>query len=223
MADLKKRLDPRTLPAPMADGLMRAITAAAARQLDEPDFRLVMAEFINRVPAASLPALVRELSLEDLVEPGMREDVVRGLLKQSVALHLGKGTVAGVRAVLALLGVSVRWVQWFDMQPKGRPGTHKVTAFPSGSVFDAGDTPLSPRVAALVRRAISNYKRKSQEIELWQGLTNKGAVYCGALAQSSRQVRINALRLGDMSGGAAVFAGVFHTNFKQIFISAKGR
>ncbi|WP_190323211.1 phage tail protein I [Candidatus Tokpelaia sp.] len=222
LTGLKTRLDPKTLPPVVANGLTAALTKAAARQLDEPDFRLVMAEFIDTAPSASLPALVRELSLEDLIEPGMREDIVRGLLKRTVELHAAKGTVAGVRAVLALLGAKADWQQWYLQSPKGEPGTHKVVVFPESAVFNNGDPILSPRTAALVRRAISNYKRKSQDITIYQGLTNKGAVYPACVAASSRKIAIYAPQLGNQTYQMPYFSGAWTAAIRRIRINMKG-
>ena len=126
MADLiKTRLDPKTLPPAVRDAFNVPLMEASAALLDDADFRLLLAEFIDTAPAASLPALTRELSLEDLIEPGLTEDVQRRLLKRWYEIHEAKGTLYGIRLVLSLLGMQVRWTQWYEREPKGQPGTHR--------------------------------------------------------------------------------------------------
>jgi len=126
---VKPRLDPKTLPSAARDDFTVPLMEAAAAMLDAVDFRLVLAEFIDTAPAASLPALTRELSLEDLIEPGMSESVQRHLLKRWYEIHEAKGTLYGIRLVLSLLGMKTRWTQWYEQTPKANPAPIRRSSF----------------------------------------------------------------------------------------------
>lgn len=219
---IRTRLDPATLPPSIRDGFTIAIMQSAARMLGEADFRRVQAELIDTVPAASLPALVRELSLEDIIEPGMAEHVVRRLLKRFYELHAKKGYIDGVRLVLSLLGAKCEWTQWFEQSPKGRPGTHRVVVFPEEAIFDAQDPLLDPRVQQLVRRAISNYKRKSQLIVLYAGLTHKSTIHPALAMQRSKRIRINGPRLENQSWHIRSYSGGGFYAIRRCRLNAKG-
>jgi len=216
------RLNPATLPRVVKTPLVQALADAAARHLDEPDFRLVMAELIDTAPTVSLPALVRELSLEDIIEPGMAEPVIRRLLKRFYELHAKKGYIDGVRLVLALLGAKCGWTQWFEQSPKGAPGTHRVIVYPQEAVFDAQDELLDLRTQSLVRRAISNYKRESQFIGLYLGLSHQATVRPAFVTQQSKCIRVNGPRLDDRFYTIPSRAGGGFYAVRRCRINAKG-
>lgn len=218
----KPRLDPKTLPPAVHDAFNVPLMEASAALLDDVDFRLVLAEFIDTAPAASLPALTRELSLEDLIEPGLTEDVQRRLLKRWYELHEAKGTLYGIRLVLSLLGMQVRWTQWYEKEPMGQPGTHRAVVFPQEAIFDAQDILLDPRMQKIARRAIENYARKSQFVELFVGLSNQNTIHPVVVSQRSRKIRINGPQLGDQKHIIPTFAGGGAYAFKRIRIAAKG-
>lgn len=223
MADkLKIRLDPATLPPSVRDSFTVALMQAAGKMLDEADLRRVLAELVDTAPAVSLPALVRELSLEDIIEPGMAEHVIRRLLKRFYELHAKKGYIDGVRLVLSLLGAKCDWTQWFEMSPKGAAGTHRVSVYPQTAVFDAQDTLLDPRTRPLVRRAISNYKRKSQFIGLYLGLSHQAAIRPALVMRQSKRIRISGPGLEDQSYTIPTWAGGGFYAIRRCRIDAKG-
>lgn len=218
----KTRLDPKTLPPAVRDAFNVPLMEASAALLDDVDFRLVLAEFIDTAPAASLPALTRELSLEDLIEPGLTEDVQRRLLKRWYELHEAKGTLYGIRLVLSLLGMQVRWTQWYEKEPKGQPGTHRAVAFPQEAIFDAQDILLDPRMQKIARRAIENYARKSQFVELFVGLSNQNTIHPVVVSQQSRKIRINAPQLGNQNHSIHTYAGGGAYAYRRVRVNANG-
>lgn len=222
MDKMKARLDPKTLPPAVRDAFNEPLMEASAALLDDVDFRLVLAEFIDTAPAASLPALTRELSLEDLIEPGLSEVVQRRLLKRWYEIHEAKGTLYGIRLVLSLLGMQVRWSQWYEKEPKGRPGTHRAIVFPKEAIFDAQDVLLDPRMQKIARRAIENYARKSQFVELFVGLSNQNTIHPGVISQRSRKIRVKGPQLGNQNYFIQTYAGGGAYAFKRIRINAKG-
>ena len=223
MADESKtRLDPKTLPPAVRDAFNVPLMEASAALLDDVDFRLVLAEFIDTAPAASLPALTRELSLEDLIEPGLTEDVQRRLLKRWYEIHEAKGTLYGIRLVLSLLGMQVRWTQWYEREPKGQPGTHRAVVFPREAIFDAQDVLLDPRMQKIARRAIENYARKSQFVEMFIGLSNQNTIHPVVISQQSRKIRINGPQLGNQKHSIHSYIGGGAYAFKRTRVLAKG-
>ena len=218
----KTRLDPKTLPPAVRDAFNVPLMEASAALLDEADFRLVLAEFINTAPAASLPALTRELSLEDLIEPGLTEDVQRRLLKRWYEIHEAKGTLYGIRLVLSLLGMQVRWTQWYEREPKGQPGTHRAVVFPREAIFDAQDVLLDPRMQKIARRAIENYARKSQFVELFVGLSNQNTIHPVLVSQRSRKIKINGPQLGNQKHSIHSYLGSGAYVYKRVRVNANG-
>ena len=219
---LKTRLDPETLPPAIRDAFNTCLMEVTAKLLNEIDFRLVLAEFIDTAPSQSLKALTRELSLEDLIEPGLTEEVQRRLLKQWYKIHEAKGTRYGIRLVLSLLGMQVRWLQWFEREPKGDPGTHRAIVFPKEAIFDAQDILLDPRMQKIARRAIENYARKSQFVELFVGLSNQNTIHPVLVSQRSRKIRINGPQLGDQKHIIHSYTGGGAYAFKRARVLAKG-
>lgn len=223
MADLiKTRLDPKTLPPAVRDAFNVPLMEASAALLDDVDFRLLLAEFIDTAPAASLPALTRELSLEDLIEPGLTEDVQRRLLKRWYEIHEAKGTLYGIRLVLSLLGMQVRWTQWYEREPKGQPGTHRAVVFPREAIFDAQDVLLDPRMQKIARRAIENYARKSQFVEMFIGLSNQNTIHLVVVSQQSRKIRINGPQLGNQNHSIHTYAGGGAYAYRRVRVKANG-
>ena len=218
----KPRLDPNTLPPAVHDSFNLALMGAASDLLDDVDFKLVLAEFIDTAPSASLPALTRELSLEDIIEPGLSETVQRRLLKRWYELHEAKGTLYGVRLALSLLGMQTRWTQWYEKKPKGKPGTHSAIVFPQEAIFDAQDVLLDPRLQLLARLAIENYKRKSQDVELFIGLSNLNTVHPVLVSQRSSRIRVNGPQLTNQKYSISSYAGGGAYVFKRVAIAAKG-
>lgn len=223
MTDIfKSRLDPETLPPAIRDAFNTCLMEVTAKLLDEIDFRLVLAEFIDTAPSQSLKALTRELSLEDLIEPGLTEEVQRRLLKQWYKIHEAKGTLYGIRLVLSLLGMQVRWLQWFEREPKGKPGTHRAIVFPKEAIFDAQDVLLDVRMQKIARRAIDNYARKSQFIEMFIGLSNQNTVHPVLISRHSRKIRINGPNLGNQFHIIHTYSGAGSYLMRRIRINAKG-
>ena len=195
------------VPPSVADLRGRAFGAAMERAFAEADFRPLLVERIGDVDARLLPWLVRELSMEEFVEPDMREDVVRDLLAGAYEIHARKGYIDGVRWALSLIGLSVWWRQWFQMRPQGAPGTHEATIFVGRRVY-LGDGPLiDARAQRLALRFVSQTKRWSQDVSLRLGLAMATSIGVAARAQGvgllSARVESRPNRLGrqDIASG----------------------
>ena len=158
------------VPPSIADKRGRAFGETMARAIADPDFRKLLFERIDTVDASVLPFLVRDFSIEEFVEPGMSEAVVRRLLKGSYDLHASKGFISGVRRGLLMLGMRVVWKQWFKATPKGQPGTHVATVFVNQTIFDDQETLIDERSQRAALRMIEGMKRYSQDVSFQIGV-----------------------------------------------------
>lgn len=152
------------VPPSVADERGRAFGRLMARAAADPHFSRLLFERIDTVDASVLPFLVREFSIEEFVEPGMSDVVVRALLKASYELHASKGFIHGVRRGLLMLGMRVVWKQWFQQVPAGQPGTHVATVFVNQTIFDGQAALLDERVQRAAQRMIAGMKRHSQDV-----------------------------------------------------------
>jgi phage tail P2-like protein len=153
------------VPPSIADARGRAFGVTMQRALDEPDFSALLIEQVETVDARLLPFLVRQLSMEEFVEPDMREDIVRALLTRAYELHARKGFLDGVRLGFDLLGVRVDWRQWFEMTPPGAPGTHRARLYLRRRLFKGAGPLIDERVQRAVVRMIDHMKRWSQDVD----------------------------------------------------------
>jgi phage tail P2-like protein len=158
------------LPPSIRDARSIAFMAVMQQALLEPDFKQALVERIDSVDARLLPALIRELSCEEFIEPGMSEGVVRRLLKRAYALHASKGYLYGIRLGLSLLGMRVHWTQWYNHTPKRPAGTHKAVVYANEYIFDNQGQILDLRTERAARRMIDGMKRWSQDVDFSIGI-----------------------------------------------------
>lgn len=152
------------VPPSVSDARGRAFGVAMERAIADADFRALLFERVDDVDARLLPFLVREFSMEEFIEPDMREPLVRALLKRAYGLHARKGYIDGVRTALELIGVRVAWRQWFEVDPPGAPGTHEATLYVRRRVFVGAGPVIDERMQRAALRMISGMKRWSQDI-----------------------------------------------------------
>jgi phage tail P2-like protein len=172
------------VPGSVSDARGRAFAVVMERALSEPEFRKLLFERIDTVDAAVLPYLVREFAVQDFVEPGMSEAVVRRLIKEAPALNASRGYVHGVRRGLAMLGMKVSWQQWFQQVPPGQPGTHRVTVYVNDTIFDGQTALLDTRMQRAALRMIDGMKRWSQSNSFEIGVALTGKVQVAAAGQA---------------------------------------
>ena len=178
------------------------------KAIDIQSFVMSDAQLVN---AEFLPYLVREFSLQEFVEPGLKDEFVRNLLDQAYELHLRKGYVEGARLGLSLLGIEVSWTQWWQETPQSDPNTHKVTVIFDENLFEdavMGDS----RHQSAVRRMIDATKRWSQSVDINFIVRNQTNTYIGAFARAGGFFRHHRESHGDQQEGLAVKMGaVAHT------------
>lgn len=120
-------------------------------------------------PAEVLPALVAEYSMEEFIEPGLPEHVVRRILKNRWALQTGEGYDAGVKLGLSLLGMTTTIEQWWQVEPKRPANTHRLYFFVGEALFPDELSVLNQRTTKAALRMIDATKRWSQDGELFVG------------------------------------------------------
>lgn len=132
-------------------------------------------------PAEALPALIAEYSMEEFIEPGLPEDVVRRILANRWQLKKYKGYDKGVRLGLDLLGMTADITHWHQMEPKDPANTQKLTINLGDRLFAPSPHVKRPRDLDAATRMIRATKRYSQDIAVAFGFTLK-AIAPGARA-----------------------------------------
>lgn len=160
----------KLIPPSVADERGVAFGKTMARAIADPDFKRLLFERIDTVDASVLPFLIREFSIEEFIEPGMTDAVIRRLLKLSYELHATKGFIHGVRRGLLMLGMRVVWKQWFQNVPKMQAGTHVATVFVNEPLFEGQSEIFDARVQRAASRMIEGMKRASQHVSFQLGI-----------------------------------------------------
>lgn len=140
-------------------------------------------------PAEMLPALIAEYSMEEFIEEGFPEDVVRRILKNAWLLKRFKGYDKGVRLGLELLGMEADIEHWHQMVPMGTPNTHRIHILLDAPVFPESTSVFDDREVQAVSSMVEACKRFSQESEINFGLARRARTFCGAGSRVSGQVR----------------------------------
>lgn len=166
------------LPPGVKDERQQAFVRALDSGLKTIDIQAFIMSDADTVDAQLLPLLVREFSLQEFISTDLPDQFVRRFIKSAYELHAKKGYVEGTRLGLRMLGVEVRWVQWWQEMPKADHNTHVVTAYANENIFAGQETLLNERVQKACLKIIDATKRWSQEItfRLGAGYKNKTGV-----------------------------------------------
>lgn len=122
-------------------------------------------------PAEVLPALVAEYSMEEFIEPGLPEHVVRRILKNRWALQTGEGYDAGVKLGLSLLGMTTTIEHWWQVEPKRPANTHDLIFYIGEQLFPNDQVFFGEREKKAALRMIEATKRWSQESTIYVGVS----------------------------------------------------
>ncbi|MCA0423980.1 MAG: phage tail protein I [Proteobacteria bacterium] len=203
---IEGRATPSLVPPSISDERGKAFGKVMVRAIADPDFKRLLFERIDDVDASVLPFLIREFSIEEFVEPGMSEAVIRRLLKTSYELHARKGFVDGVRTGLAMLGIRVtRWRQWFEEQPKVAPGTHVITLAIDEAVFEVEGRAITVRLQRAIGRMIDGMKRYSQDVTMRFEAEAETSVFVGAAVRSRVSIRPSVDPITRLVGNPPLF------------------
>ncbi|MGR3760879.1 phage tail protein I [Roseobacteraceae bacterium NS-SX3] len=133
-------------------------------------------------PSEALPALIAEYSLEEYIEPGLPEEVVRRIIASTWALKTYKGFDKGVRLGLSLLGMQADIEHWHQAEPKRAPNTHIITFYVGQQLFEDGSAAFGSGEISAAKRMVDATKRWSQGTELRVGARKTAPLFCGAAA-----------------------------------------
>ena len=197
MSEPDKRLVPPALMTPgVKDTRQDALLTVLDDQLKAVDIGSFVMTDVQTVDVRLLPFLVREYSIQEFIEPGLKEAYIRNLLSRAYELHKKKGYIEGTRLALGLVGATANWVQWWQEQPKAAHNTHKVTVIFDELLFDdaiIGDI----RHQSAIRRLVGVTKRWSQSIDLLFFVRSQPKTRVGVIAHIGGVVRHVAEQAGD--------------------------
>ncbi|MCJ7996054.1 phage tail protein I [Rhizobium cremeum] len=211
---------PILIPPGVNDQRDRDFIAALSAVLAEFTPSALVVQDAFTAPAALLPIMVIEAGLMDFVSADMREDLLRTMIDAAPEIHATRGTVAGVKKALETIGVSARWTQWWQEEPKAHHDTHKVVLFVNDTVIN-GHAPLDLPNQRAAARIIAAAKRWSQDIAIQYGVRGEATIRLGAASRRGRTVRIMAPQLGDEAFTIPSYAGTGAYALRSIRINAK--
>ena len=195
-------LDLRVLPSATADLRGQTVLSLMAMVGASFDWQRSLAVTAADMPTAYLPYAIRQFGIQDYVQPGMREDIVRRLVEHALLIKVREGTISGVRAALSLVGMKVRWTQWHEMTPIGAPGTHRITVYINEFIFENQTVLLDERIQRAADRIIAGTKRHSQTIEFLLGIALASSPRAAAGATHTEAVTISGRAITQKSGSA---------------------
>ena len=124
----------------------------------------------DKTDARLLNALAYQRNVE-YWSMGASEQTKRAIIKESVQLHRIKGTVYSVRRALDLMGVSTKITEWWQMSPKGEPGTFSIDLMVGGG-FESQEVLSKTRIEQVIH-AVQYWKPVSRgfsfRVGLWYG------------------------------------------------------
>lgn len=198
----------RLVPPSVADARGRAFGETMAQALGEPSFRKLLFERIDDIGDEALPFLAREFSIHHLIEPGMRPEIVRRLIKGSYRLHARMGFIDAVRDGLAMMGVRVTdWEQWFQRAPPGPAGTHRVSIALDEALFEAEGRAITVRLQRAIARMVERVKRHSQDVALRFDVESGVNLFIGCAIVTRMSVRPSTTPITNLAAAAPVFVG----------------
>lgn len=143
----------------------------------------------DAIPLSLLPWLAWHLSV-DTWRDSWPEKVKRARVKAAIRIARIRGTATAVREVCASFGANVTMREWFEMTPRGKPGTFEI-------VLDSGVINGLPSTAEYVSdiiAAVNRAKRGTAHYTFTQRLSMRGCQRVGAAARVAAYRRLNLTR-----------------------------
>lgn len=146
-------------------------------------------------PEALLPWLAWSLSV-DKWDPVWDAKTKRNAIKASAKIHKHKGTVGAVKAALSSLGVSIKFVEWFDdvddislaeIQDT-RPHHFAFIAWANENPYVSEAIFLNPELYQAIKQITENTKPLRSHFNFLVGAKLESGLLAGAITQSM-QVR----------------------------------
>lgn len=132
--------------------------------------------------------------------------VKRAVIKNAWAIHLRKGTVSALRAVIEPFGYVFHLVEWWQEDPPGPPGTFRIDL----SVLDKG---ITDELYDQMSRLIADAKPLSRHMSsISIGLESRGGAHIGAVTYLGEELTIYPWTPAELNISAmASFSGADHT------------
>lgn len=121
-------------------------------------------------PTNLLPWLAWANSVDDWQE-SWPEKVKRSVIAASFEVHRYKGTPYALQTALNALGIKTDFIEWWEPQGSGQPGTMTITALINNNITDQGEGLINKEMLQLVSRSINKAKRGSIHYQVELGLS----------------------------------------------------
>lgn len=144
----------------------------------------------NTCHGDELPFLAWEESV-DVWDDDWSEEIRRRAVDAAEQIHLMKGPPQAIADALAVYGYSARFVEWWQTDPVGEPGTFHATVFVDGGLYPDGPGPLlDARVVAVAEAAIRRTKPLTRHYTFDLGLSLSGLAVFGVAACAGADITI---------------------------------
>lgn len=144
-------------------------------------------------PVDLLPWLAFSLSV-DVWNDSWNEQTKRAICANAIQLHKTKGLAFGLVDALALLGVRVEVLEWFNARPKMERGTVRLTFWVNEPVIETAAVLIGPELIADLIRQVDQYKRASIHYEFVLAVeTTTGQGFAISAGESSQLTRFSAV------------------------------
>ncbi|RQZ68157.1 phage tail protein I [Burkholderia glumae] len=175
---------PSLLP-PNATALERRLAETNARISGIPvDIGTLMDP--DAIPLAFLPWLAWHVGVETWKDY-WPEQVKRARVKTAIRIARIKGTAEAVRQVCASFGANVAMREWFEMTPRGRPGTFDIVL----TVGSRDGVPATAEYVADIRAEVDRAKRGTAHYTFKQGFGATATQRVGAGARAAVYCRLS--------------------------------
>ncbi|WP_207003893.1 phage tail protein I [Trinickia mobilis] len=170
---------------PNATVLERRLAQANAGVSDIPvDIGTLMNP--DDIPLPFLPWLAWHVGVETWKDY-WPEQVKRARVKTAIRIARIKGTAEAVRQVCTSFGANVAMREWFEMTPRGRPGTFEILL----TVGARDGVPATVEYVADIRAEVDRAKRGTAHYTFKQGYDATGAQRIGAGARAAVYRRLS--------------------------------
>ncbi|MDY7792166.1 phage tail protein I [Burkholderia ubonensis] len=170
---------------PNATVLERLIAQASAGISSIPvDIGTLMGP--DKIPLAFLPWLAWHVGVETWKDY-WPEQVKRARVKTAIRIARVKGTAEAVRQVCASFGANVAMREWFELTPRGKPGTFEILL----TVGSRDGVPATAEYVADIRAEVDRAKRGTAHYTFTQGYSAIGTQRIGVGARPAVYRRLS--------------------------------
>jgi phage tail P2-like protein len=163
----------------------RNLARAGARISDIPSPLAVLMD-PDAIPLPLLPWLAWHLGV-DAWKDYWPEQTKRARVKAAIPIARKNGTAAAVREVVAAFGANIALREWFELTPRGVPGTFDVVLTVSGR---DGQAPTAALVADIIAE-IDRTKPVSAHYTFTQGFSMQGTQRVAAAVRPALYRRLS--------------------------------